>query len=256
MRRSVVVVGVVSLLALVAGACGGDDQFREGEGTKSIETARISVTASAPTSVKGNVVPIDVSAHNVKIVKADGDTGGTTGHYHVFVDREPVRPGREIPRAPGVVHSTDDPIQITGLTRGRHTFTVVLGDGAHTRLSNAKAEVTVTVEGPTVEATAPAKVAAGQPFEVTATVQGVSLVRADGDLSGKTGHLHLFIDKDPAEPGEAIPTGDPAIIHSASSPIAVPALAAGEHTLWVVLGNGGHIAWKPAVLAKLTVTVE
>ena len=75
MRRSGMVVGVV-MLALVAAGCGGDDQLKEGEGTKDIETANISVEASAPESVKGNVVPLDVSAKNVKITKADGDDSG------------------------------------------------------------------------------------------------------------------------------------------------------------------------------------
>jgi hypothetical protein len=132
---------------------------------------------------------------------------------------------------------------------------VVLGDGTHHRLSNAQATVKVRATGPSVDASAPAGVQADQPFEVAVKVQGVTLIKADGDRSGKTGHLHLFIDKDPAKPGDAIPSGDPAIIHSATAPIAVPGLTPGEHTLWVVLGDGGHIAWEPAVLDKLTVTV-
>jgi hypothetical protein len=252
MRRVLLV--LVGVLALIGAACGGDDQFREGEGSKDIETAGISVKASGPSSVRGNVVSLDVAAEGVRIVKADGNTSGATGHFHVFIDREPVRPGAEIPREAGIVHSADDPVVLTGLTQGRHEFHVVLGDGTHKRIGSAEATVETTVRGPSVDASVPASIAADQPFDVDVAVEGVELVKADGDTSGKTGHLHLFIDKEP-DLDAPIPVGDPAIIHSATAPIAVTGLASGEHTLWVVLGNGAHVPFDPPVMEKLTITV-
>ena len=193
--------------------------------------------------------------HDIQIVKADGDTSGATGHFHVFIDKEPVAEGATIDVAAGIVHSTDDPLKITGLKTGEHKLTVVLGNGVHQRIGTAEDSVDVTVEGPTVDATAPATATAGQPISVEAVVEGVQLVKADGDTSGKTGHLHVFIDKEPVA-GQAIPVGDPMIIHSATSPISVPALTAGPHTIWVVVGNGNHIAFDPLVADKLTVTVS
>ena len=253
MRRGSLV--LVAVLAVVAAACGGDDQFSEGEGSKVTETAGVSLEATAPASVEGNVVEIDVSVSGIEIVGADGDTSGRTGHYHVFIDRNPVAPGAEVPRVAGIVHTVDDPIQVTGLSAGDHTFHVVLGDGAHARIGDYQATVTTKVAGPSVDASVPEAVAANSPFQVDVEVEGVELVPADGDTSGETGHLHLFIDKEPVDPGQAVPTGDPAIIHSATTPITVPGLASGDHTLWVVLGNGSHIAWDPPVMDRITVTV-
>ena len=203
-RRLLPVLGVMALLGL---ACGGDDQFREGEGSKITETADIGLEATAPASVKGNVVSLDIEVTGIEVIAADGDTSGRTGHFHVFVDKPPVAPGTEIPRGPGIVHTTDDPIVVPGLAVGDHTFTVVLGDGAHMRIGDYSAEVEVKVAGPSVDASAPGSIVANQPFPVDVAVEGVELVKADGDTSGRTGHLHLFVDKEPAKPGEAIPVG-------------------------------------------------
>jgi hypothetical protein len=253
-RRVRLLVGM-AVLALVAAACGGDDQFREGEGSKSIETAGIGVSASAPATVRGNVVSIDVGSKGVDIVKADGDTSGRSGHYHVFIDREPVRGGEVIPVEAGVVHSAVDPIVITGLDPGKHEFHVVLGNGKHERIGDYEDTVEVTVRGPSVDASVPAEITANTPFPVGVKADGVEIVPANGDTSGKSGHFHLFVDIEPPDPGQAVPTGNPMIIHSATAPITAPGLAPGEHTLWVVLGNGAHQVWDPVVMDKITVTV-
>jgi hypothetical protein len=242
-------------VALVAAGCGGDDQFREGEGSKAIETAGIELSASTPSSVQGNVVTLELSAEGIDIVPADGDTSGRSGHFHVFVDRRPVRGGEEIPREPGIIHSAEETVVVPGLGVGRHELHVVLGDGTHTRIGDYQEDLVVTVRGPSVDASVPAELTANTPFPVEVEVEGVELKPADGDTSGETGHLHLFIDKEPPEPGEAVPTGDPQIIHSATVPLTVPGLASGEHTLWVVLGNGAHQVWDPIVMDRITVTV-
>ena len=258
--RRGLVLPVVLVMLLSAAACGDDDSPDEAtNGATTTAATGPAVEITSPTdgaSVKGNVVTLDLDVEDFEVVKADGDTSGKTGHFHVFIDKEPVAEGEAIPKGPGIVHTTDDPAALTGLTAGEHRIVVVLGDGAHQRVGGAQDEVTVTVEGPTVDASAPATLTAGSPLSVEAKVEGVSLVKADGDTSGKTGHLHVFVDKDPAQfKGQPIPTGDPAIIHSASSPIEVTGLTAGEHVIWVVVGNGSHVALDPAVMDKLTVTV-
>lgn len=256
-------IALVSVLALVAAGCGDDDD----EGVAANQPAtEASARPGGPsleivsprdgTAVKGNVVTLDFNVENLRVVKADGDRSGQTGHIHVFVDRDPVSAGKTIEQAADIIHTTDDPLKVTGLKVGKHTLTAVLGDGTHTRLGDAEDKVTVNVEGPSVDASAPATVAAGQPISVAAAVEGVELVAANGDTSGKTGHLHVFVDKEPAAPGQTIPAGDPAIIHSAAAPVSVPALAPGPHTIWVVVGNGVHAAFDPPVMDKVTVTVQ
>lgn len=81
------------------------------------------------------------------------------------------------------------------------------------------------------------------------------IMKADGDTSGKTGHLHAFVDVAPVAPGEVIPSGNPQIIHSATSPIVVTGLTPGEHVIWIVLGDGTHTAFKNPARDKVAVTV-
>jgi hypothetical protein len=207
-----------------------------------------------PTSVKGNVVDLDLAATGITIVKPDGDTSGKTGHYHIFIDREPVAPGQVVAKEPGIVHSPQNPTKLTGLSVGRHRLVVVLGDGSHRRIGSSSAEATVAVEGPSIHAKAPATVTAGSPVVVDVAVTGVTLVKADGDATDKTGHLHVFVDREPTATGQPIPK-EAGIIHTAEKRIAIPGLTAGEHTIWVVLGNGVHVPFDAPVLDKMTVTV-
>lgn len=240
---------VVVVLGLVAAACGGQDGSTAGP---SLEIG------SVPQSVEGNVVRLPVTVEGVEIVAPDGDTSGGSGHFHVFVDREPVEEGEVIPRERGVVHSAENPIAIYGLQPGEHTFQVVLGNGIHERIhGDVDDSVTVEVEGPSVQGSAPATAEAGEDVRVELTSQGVEIRKPDGDRSGESGHYHVFVD--PAEPpvaGMVVPAAvENKIFHTTEPSVTISALEAGEHVIWVALGDGTHTLFEPAVLDRLTVTV-
>jgi hypothetical protein len=253
MRTPRILIVLLAALPLLASACAGDSAKELATTTTSVSSLRIT-SPKDMAHIQGNVVTLQVQTA-FPIMKADGDTSGKTGHFHVFIDRAPVKVGEAIPKEKGVIHSADNPIVVPGLTLGEHTLTVVLGDGAHTRITNSKATVHVHVDGPSVVATAPATIVHGKPLSIDVAVDGVQLVMADGDATGKTGHLHAFVDVAPVGPGEVIPSGNPQIIHSATAPIVVNGLAVGEHTIWIVLGDGTHTAFKDSARDKVVVTV-
>jgi uncharacterized protein DUF4399 len=253
MRTPRILLVFLAALPLTASACAGNSAPELATTTTAATPLHITSPADMA-RIAGNVVLLQMQT-TMTIMKADGDTSGKTGHFHVFIDRPPVKIGAAIPKEKGIIHSADNPIVVPGLTKGMHTLTVVLGNGNHVRITNAKAIVHVRVDGPTVVATAPATIAAGTPLSIEVKVDGVTLVKADGDTSGKTGHLHAFVDVPPVDPGVVIPSGNPAIIHSATSPIVVNGLLAGEHTIWIVLGDGTHTAFKDSARDKVVVTV-
>ena len=245
----------------MAASCGGDDD--EGgsaaDDDKKSDDATVKITKPGPgVRVKGNVISLHLESSGVEIKKADRANAASNAHYHVYVDKSPVGPGEVIPRAADIIHSSAKVIRVTGLTVGEHTLTVVLGDGAHKRIGSAEAKTTVNVEGPSVDAIAPPKITADEPFSLEVKTEGVQLTRPDGDKSKRTGHLHVYVDKRPSKDDldKPIPTGDPMIIHSPTSPVPIPALAAGQHTLWVVLGDGAHVPFKPLVADQLIIRVE
>lgn len=240
---------MLAATALLLGACATKQTEPIGGGND----AGPGVAVKAPESVKGNVVTLSLTAKNVDIVGADGDTSGKTGHFHIFIDRDPVAAGAVIPKEAGIVHTTETEAKIYGLAAGDHTFTVVLGDGTHARIGDVAAKTTVKVEGPSVDASAPASVKAGEAVTVTMKVDGITLGAADGDTSGKTGHLHLFIDRDPILTGP-IPKED-GIVHTTELSHTIEGLAAGDHTIWVVVGDGNHASFADPVMDKITVTV-
>jgi len=247
-----------ALLVALLVACGNDDPVATPEAapTTASDARSLSIVApAAGTSVKGNVVSLDLQSTGLTIVKADGDTSGRSGHYHVFIDRDPLAPGAAIPVEAGVVHSADDPVVLSGLAVGTHRLTVVVGDGTHKRLGSTAAETTVTVEGPSIDASTPATSPAGQPVVLTVRVEGLTLVKADGNTSGTTGHLHVFMDREPTPAGQAIPV-EAGIIHTAEAAIEVPDVAPGPHTLWVVAGDGTDAPIAPRVMDIVTVTVS
>lgn len=86
------------------------------------------------TKVEGDAAVLTMKVGGVTIVAPDGDTSGKSGHFHVFIDREPLKEGETIPKEDGIVHSADNPIRVPGLSPGEHELTVVVGDGNHTRI--------------------------------------------------------------------------------------------------------------------------
>lgn len=250
-----IVVGLSLSLVLVAGACGSPTTEEEPE------AAGPSLSITSPSdgeSVGGNVVELAIDAQGLQIVKADGDTAGVTGHFHMFIDREPVLAGLSIPKEPGIVHSAENPIQLAGLSPGEHTFTVVLGDGAHVRLGDAQDAVKVMVDGPALDASTPAELAAGEELAIDIKPSGFEVVGADKDQKGAdAGHLHVIIDPAslPVADGKPIPK-DQTHIHTTETSVKVAGLAPGEHTIWVVAGDFDHTPFSPLVADKLTVTVR
>jgi hypothetical protein len=66
----------------------------------------------------------------------------------------------------------------------------------------------------------------------------------------------LVDPKSPPKAGDVIGEAkEGEIYHSATDSVTVEGLDEGEHTIFVVLGNGKHAAFDPAVMDKLTVTV-
>jgi hypothetical protein len=222
------------------------------------EAAQSFELADPPSTIDGNVVSMDATVEGIEIVAADGDTSGDSGHFHVFIDREPVDVGEVIPVEPGIVHTTDDPIKVYGLSVGDHTLNVVIGDGTHERLDIQEESVTVEVEGPSVDGTAPATIKEGDDVTVELKSEGVEVVAADGERSEESGHLHILVDPESApEAGELIPAPEEnKIIHTIEDKATISGLEKGVHTLWVVLGDGQHYAFDPPVMDKLTVTVD
>ncbi len=237
---------LVFALALATAACSQ-------EPTQSLQIA------DPPSSVEGNVVSMKATVEGVEIVKADGDTSGESGHFHVFIDKDAVAVGEVIPKEAGVVHTADNPIKLYGLSVGEHSATVVLGDGAHTRFGeDLEEQVTFEVKGPSVDGTAPATIGEGEELKIALKSEGVEIVKAAGERSKESGHFHVLVDPDsPPEAGAVIPVPEEnKIIHTTEGEATVAGLAKGEHTLWVVLGDGQHYAFDPPVMDKLTVTVE
>jgi hypothetical protein len=258
-RRTLRMFVLVGLLS-VGGACGDDTSAPTtapgGSASTSVDDPSPLAFATPPPSVvRGNVVTLDLAVRGVIVAAADGDTSGRTGHLHVFVDRPPAAPGTVIPREPGIIHTTETRVAVNGLSPGPHLLSVVLGDGAHRRLGDALAEAEVTVAGPAVTASAPPTVPNGETVAVTVTVDGLRLVPADGDRSGQSGHLHLFVDRPPTPAGQPIPKED-GIIHTTETTVPLHGLAPGEHTVWVVAGDGAHVPFDPPTMGRTTFVVQ
>lgn len=214
--------------------------------------------ADPPETIEGNVVSMDANVQGIEIVAPDGDDSGESGHFHVFIDREPVDVGEVIPREAGVVHTAENPIKLYGLSVGDHEATVVMGDGTHTRFGEELLEtVSFEIEGPSVDGTAPATIEEGDDVTIGLEADGVEIVAADGERSDESGHFHVLVDPEEApEAGAVIPAPEEnKVIHSAEDEVIVSGLGEGEHTLWVVLGDGQHYAFDPPVMDRLTVTV-
>lgn len=248
----VVAASGLAITTIATAACGSSSSSApSSDGSPSVSI----VSPGDRTTWSGNVLTLQLRSSGVKIVAADGSAAPGRGHFHIFIDKQPPASGAPIPKGPGIIHTPDTTVVVPGLTAGYHTIAVVIGDGAHRRMGSSEAETSVLMSGPSVTATAASTVPAGDPVQIQLKASGVDIVKANGDGSGNTGHFHLFVDRLAVKPGEVIPK-DPDIIHTAASKVDVPGLAPGVHTIWVVLGDGNHRAFDPAVEARVVVTVE
>jgi len=255
-------------LAMVASACNK---------ASTVKTTNAKLTVGdVPTEIKGDVLSIPVTVQGIKIVEPNGDTSGKTGHFHVFIDRLPIKPGQAIPKGvKNIVHSADNPIKIFGLTPGEHRLHIVLGNGSHVRIDpSARAVVKVKVDGPGVQGIAPSTVAKGTDLVVQLKAEGVKIVDPGTETGSDEGHFHVLVD--PSTPPKAgAEITDSSMTGASPSPSASPmasampsamymtggtsqtitGLAPGEHVIWVVLADKDHKAWDPPVMDKFKVTV-
>lgn len=163
MRKIWMLLGIALLgvmMALGAIACGDDDKKDDNGGTTpDVATATteaadgtpeagasVEITAPQAGDTVSSPVTLEVSASGVEISPAADAVVGA-GHFHAFVDQEPVAEGETIPQdTDGVFHFATESVDLE-LEPGEHTVTVVLGDNTHTRLAGAApAVVTFTVE--------------------------------------------------------------------------------------------------------------
>ena len=234
-------------LGLALAGCGADSSDTasrrpEAAGSSFADSPPLRFASRTVEAVQGNTVTLDFAVGDVRLVAADGDTSGRTGHLHVFVDRPLPEPGAAIPKEPGIIHTTETRVVIDGLSVGPHRFSAVLGDGAHRRIGDAVVSTEVMVQGPSVAVSGPPTFAKGEPVSVEVSVEGVSLVAADGDRSGHTGHLHLFVDRPPTPAGQAIPKEDK-IIHTTETNVPLTGMAPASTPCGSFSATGSTCHW-------------
>lgn len=248
---------ILAMLLLLA-ACGRDNPTLDAP-TGNPQALSVNITSPENgAQVAGNVVVVTVESEGIEVTDADGDISGESGHYHVFIDQDPVATGETISDGPEVIHFSGDSVAIPGLAVGMHKFTVVLGDGSESRIGRGSSVIEVEVTGPSIDATAPATAPMAVGFTVDTAVTGVEITDPAGDPgTGGTGHLDLVIDprSDPFDTDQPLPA-DSSHIHSTGTSTEVTGLKEGDHTIWVVLTDKNHVPVKPPVADRVVVEIR
>lgn len=105
------------------------------------------------------------------------------------------------------------------------------------------AGVTLTVAAPTAAA----------PTTVTVSLSQTLNIKPASAADPTSFHVHYFVDTDATAAGQVVPTGNPKIIHSATTTQDLGSLSAGSHTVTVVLGQFNHTACETRGSATFTV---
>jgi hypothetical protein len=106
------------------------------------------------------------------------------------------------------------------------------------------AGATLTVSPPTAAA----------PTTVTVAVSPANLNLRPGTAGDFSSfHLHYFIDTPATAAGAPVPTGNASIVHTDATTLNLGALAAGQHTVVVVLGQLSHVACDTRASVTFTV---
>lgn len=82
-------------------------------------------------------------------------------------------------------------------------------------------------------------------------------LREAGDMTGGTGHHHLYLDADLTAPDQPVPTVPGEIIHmgDASTAYTFEDVEPGEHRIIAVVADGVHVPLQPWVVDTVTFTV-
>ena len=134
-------------------------------------------------------------------------------------------------------------------------LTLVLIFGLRPAKASAAPASIACPSGEVITVTAPS---ASAPTTVSVTVAPPVNLKPAKDAVADSFHLHYFVDIDPAtvvSAGQPVPTGNPKIIHSATTTQDVGALSAGKHTVWVVLGDVSHLTCSPMVVGSVSFDV-
>ena len=249
---------IALLAALLLGGCGRDNPTLEAP-TATAQGMSVAITSPEDgAQIAGNVVLLTAEAEGIEIAESNGNLAEGTGHFTVFIDRDPVATGETISAGPGVVSFADDTVAIPGLSIGKHKLTLVLADGSESRIGRSSSVVEVDVTGPSIDAMAPQNAPMAVGFTVETVATGVQIVDPARDAGqGGTGHLDLVIDpdEDPIGGSQPLPT-DATHIHTTGTSTQVGGLGAGEHTVWVVLTDKNHVPVNPPVADRVIVTIR
>ena len=198
---------------------------------------------------------LSLAASGVTLQTPGTGSGSGSAHFVLYVDNPPVPVGEPVSPGANVVSSPSTRIPIAGLLVGRHTFTAVLADGTNTRINAPAAQITLTVDGPSVVADLEGATAAGKPFNLTISSYGVTINDIASDTSGRTAHYNVLIDRGMPQAG-VIPAPGSDLINTTGSLVQIPPLPAGTHVLWVVLVNGAGRTLSPLSAAEVTVALK
>jgi hypothetical protein len=107
--------------------------------------------------------------------------------------------------------------------------------------------ITMPAEGDTVR---------GSAVHVMLAVTGIELAPGAEQRPG-TAHHHLYLDVDPAPPGEVIPIGRPRVIHlgMAQTEFHWDSVPPGPHRIIAVLGDPAHVPIARAAADTVTFLV-
>ena len=94
------------------------------------------------------------------------------------------------------------------------------------------------------------------PVTVKFGVSGVS-VTAAGDMSANSGHHHLLVDTELADPSVSVPKDAQHLHYGKGQTETSLELSPGTHSLQLVLGDGNHVPHDPPIMSSaISITVE
>jgi hypothetical protein len=243
------------------------DQFRQEIVVNVVDGApEQAVRIVSPTS--GATVPLTftvVMAASGFSVEPAGLVNENAGHFHLLIDEPFVAAGEIIPADDTHLHFGKAQLTTTlTLEPGSYLLRLQLADGSHRALSGNqyRAETAIIVaEDAPAEQVMFVKPADGatvtSPFLVGWAASGLIIEAAGSSIRPNAGHLHLLVNEEFVDGGEAIPTDETHMHFGRGQTNTELTLEPGEYTLRLQMANGAHIAHDgPQYHDEITVTVK